>query len=594
MNQFRISRLRWVAPLALVVALGANLSFAGVSRTIQDRYRRGYENKALFLKLPIYADKQHIFIVGRSVRPELAPAATPPRLKVGDQVRILGLDFGGDEIKFKLGAIEGARTAELVFKFDASLQEDFPNASTFDSALEATFTEGLKYTDLEDAKRSYVEDQFERAARNIAASSGSTREFVLKNMAPHLPAYQDALRDVENLKSRNQDLSAQVSQLQSDNRRLDSELHQQQAEVTRLKGLSATLQEKIDNSSSQLSRLGEELRSARGMTQSYQAQLANLQRSLNLKVDANRDLASQIADLGLAMKKAQKDNENLEAQNSSLRSNLEHQQAVNSRLSGEIEDLKTSSQKMSETIKVLTSKEDSLARQYLTLKKEKENLEDISTAVNTLRTQIVEEKSTGGSRFSMANLYLRNIPLGSLEWKLPEHLGHKNEKTGEVRFRTESVDYVRLAQDERNILRSLGERMKLGVRLVSPLPTMEVKAEKDETLQEVGERDQATWRWKIYNNGTQDVRLMLSVYMVNRNADEIPILKAEHLVQSSSVVRQVRGYLQPIPVAAGVLLGFLLFGIFGIFRRGKKPASIRTRATVQASEPPPYIGQKQL
>lgn len=595
MNEARTIPWKWIVLSALVATVEATLSFAGVSRTIQDRYRHNYENKALFLKLPIYADKHYIFIVGRSVRPELPPGSTPARFKVGDQVRVLGLDFGGDEIKFKLGATEGTRSAELVFKFDANLQENFPNSTTFDSALDATFTEGLKYSDLEDAKRGYVDDQFERVVREIATSSNTNREFVLKSIAPRLPAYQDAQRDVENLKSRNQDLSAQITQLQSENRRLDTELRQQQAEVTRLKSLTATLQEKIDSSSSQLNRLGEDLRSVRGITQSYQTQIANLQRSLNLKVDANRDLPSQIADLGQAMKKLQKDNESLEAQNSSLRSNLERQQSVNTRLSGEIEDLKGSNQKMNETIKALTSQEDSLARQYLALKKQKENLADISSAVNNLHSQIVDEKSSGGIHYCQANLYLRNIPLGSLEWKLPEHLSHETEKLGEVRFSSESIDYVRLAPDERLILRSLGERLKLGVRLVSATSVMEVKSEKDETLQTVGERDQATWRWRIRNNGNQDARLTLSVFMVNRNADEIPVLKTEQLVLSSTVVRQVKSYLQPISVAAGVLLGFLLFGIVGIFRRGRKVEAVRTRTATRISEPPPpYINRKQL
>src|SRR5213083_1789053 len=137
----RIGRLAcWV----LASALCAGVSFAGVSRAIQDKYRREYESKALFLKVPVFSEKQYIFLVGRNVRHEQASATGAARFKVGDQVRILGLEFGGDEIRFKLSAIQGASSAEIVFKFDSSLADNFPNSDAFDAALAATFTEGVK------------------------------------------------------------------------------------------------------------------------------------------------------------------------------------------------------------------------------------------------------------------------------------------------------------------------------------------------------------------------------------------------------------------------------------------------------------------
>src|SRR5881296_1769302 len=273
----RIGRFAcWV----LVSALCAGVSFAGVSRAIQDKYRRAYESKALFLKVPVFSEKQYIFIVGRNVRHEQASSPSAVRFKVGDQVRILGLDFGGDEIRFKVGALQGTNSSEIIFKFESSLADNFPNSDAFDAALAATFTEGLKLSDLDDAKRGYVEQQFESVVREIAATTGASRDFVLKSIAGRMTSYQDAQRDVENLKGRNQDLAGQLGQAQSEIRRLESELRQQQGEATRLKNSNAALQEKIDGSTSQLARLGEDLRSARGQTQTYQSQLANLQRSL--------------------------------------------------------------------------------------------------------------------------------------------------------------------------------------------------------------------------------------------------------------------------------------------------------------------------
>lgn len=586
----RHSQKRIILLAACILAWGASsFPYAGVSRVIQDRYRSNYENKALFLKIPIFSEKQYVYITGQSFRHDLALAGTQ-RFKVGDQLRILGLDFGGEEIKFKLGSLDNTSVIELIFKFDSPLQENFPNSGVFDKALGATFTEGLKYTDLDDAKRTYVEQEFDRATRNIATTSGTNRDTVLKYVAPLLPAYQDATHEIENLQARTQDLSKQIERSQADNRKLESESRSQQGEIARLRNQAASLQEKIDNSTSQLVKLGDDLRSAKGVSQSYQRELTNLQRSLKIKIDPNRDLASQIADVGQVMQKIQKENDDLQTENGSLRNSLEKEQADNAKLSGENQDLQNSVRQKEETIKTLTSKEDSLAHQYILLKQTKDNLENVALSISNLNTRIVEEKTEGGVQSGKINAYLGNILLGSFEWRFPEHLNASEEKTGEAGFSTESIDNVRLTSAERHILQSLGERLKLRVNLVSRSDSLEVKPEKEGSLQEIGERDRATWRWRLINRGSQDSRLLLAAQLVNKNGDDIPLVQAEQLILSSNLVRQVRNYLQPISLAVGAVLGSLLMCITGLFRRVSHPGPAKGRS----APGPPYAGPKQL
>lgn len=587
------SRLALVGTILLATSLlgwSPDPGFAGVSKVIQERYRAGYDNKALFLKIPIYTEKQYVRIIGQGFRHDPA-VPTAPLFKVGDQVRVLGIDFGGDEIKFKLGAIVGQVTVELLYKFDAPLQENFPNSAVFDSALATTFTEGLKYTDLEEAKRSFVEQEFERAAREIANTSGTSRDTVLKFVAPLLPAYQDALRDVDGLQGKVQDLGKQLTQAQSENRKLDAESRGQQAEISRLRTQNSGLQEKIDASASQLLRLGDDLKSAKGVSQSYQRELTNLQRSLKIKVDGSRDLASQITDLGQVMQKIQKDNDDLRNDNGSLRSGLEKQQADNERLSDENLDLKASVRQMKETIGALTSKEDSLARQYLLLKQNRDNLENVTLSVANLSTQVMEESVQAGFSYGKAGAYLGNVLIGTFEWRVPERIETGQEKEVEAYFSTESINYVRVTPLERRILQSLGAALKLRVNLLIREGSLEVKPEKETAVQEVGERDRAGWRWKILNRGVDDGRLALQVHLINRNNDEIPVFQSEQLIQSSNLVRQVRGYIQPIPLAVGVVLGTLFMGIVGLFRRGRRG---RAPGVAGPAEPPGYSGRKQL
>jgi len=578
--------------LFLLIGAAATVPcLAGVSRVIQDRYRKNYENKTLFLKIPVYGEKAFVYISGRNIRAE--EAIGQARFKVGDQLRVLGIDFGGDEIRFKLGQLAGgAGLAEVVFKFDSNLLDNFPNSDVFDKALQATFTEGLKYTDLEDAKRGYIEDQFDRSVRETAETAGTNRDVVLKTIAPRVPAYQDAMRDIENLKGRVQELSNQLAQTQSDNRKLDAELRGQVAEVNRLRKENTGLQEKIDTSTAQMTKLGDEIRNFRGLTQGYQKELANVQRSLNLRVDASRDLTSQISDLGQMLQKLQKDNSALETQNGSLKQSLDNQQAANVKLLGQNDDLKNSNRQMKDTITSLTSKEDSLARQFLQVKQNRDNLQNLALSVQNLNTKLAEEDSQGGIYTGRYNVYLRDVLLGSLVWRVPDGLSRDQEKTGDVEFNTESVDYVRLSPEERQILRTLGDKLKVKLQLVPESDAVQVTPEKADAVQEIGERDRATWRWKLANRGARDSRVYLSARLVNRNSDEVPLLDAGHLVKSATVGRQFRDYLQPIPLAIGTLIGFLVFGIFSVlFRKGSE----HTRKHRLADpESPTYVGQKKL
>jgi hypothetical protein len=87
--------------------------------------------------------------------------------------------------------------------------------------------------------------------------------------------------------------------------------------------------------------------------------------------------------------------------------------------------------------------------------------------------------------------------------------------------------------------------------------------------------------------------LLLTARLINKNSDEIPVLQQERTVISSNAVRQVRGYLQPVPLAVGILVGFLLFGIVGIFRRSKKGSPAKA-AAAGSPGPPAHAGRKQL
>jgi hypothetical protein len=249
---------------------------------------------------------------------------------------------------------------------------------------------------------------------------------------------------------------------------------------------------------------------------------------------------------------------------------------------------------MENTIGTLTSKEDSLARQFLELKDSQEKLDIFSQSIKALHTSFAEEKSDAGIYYGKVNVYLKDVLLGTLNLKIPTRLNKNENKAGEASFSVESIDYVRVGSEERNILHSLGDRLKIRVELASNSPAINIQPDKSESLRRLGEREQTAWRWTIENRGTQDARLILTARLVNDNSAEIPIFKQEHSMLSSNLIRQVRNQLLPIPLAVGGVGGFLLFGIVGIFRHTKKHEKALQKNATHASHSSTYTGRKQL
>ena len=137
--------------LAIFFSMNLWLS-AGVRREIENWYVQNYENKALFLKIPVRGQRQIVYV--GDTQPTLDPgsASSPLRFKVGDHVRITDVSFRNDSVRFKIASLEASGVGEIAFEFPRQLEQDFSQRGNFDVTLEATLTEGLSYTDIDSAK----------------------------------------------------------------------------------------------------------------------------------------------------------------------------------------------------------------------------------------------------------------------------------------------------------------------------------------------------------------------------------------------------------------------------------------------------------
>jgi len=551
---------------------------AGVSQSIQDAYIRDYQAKAMFLRIPIYAEEQFVYMEGQTFR--VAPGLGTPLYKVGDRLRIQQIRFGRDEIKFRLRAEQSGEEVEIIYKFGAELQESFPSRDVFDRALQASFTEGLKTSDIENAKRTFLEKEFDRSVRQMAGAASISREFVLETVAPLIPDYRQIQVERDDLKDKVQEVSTQLEQIQAEKRKLESELNAQKTELTGLKSTNASLKKQMDSSGSQAALLEEDLQEAQKKVQAFERQIADIQGSLNIEADANRDLT--------------KNNEELADRIRGLQEDLETRKSENERLLGDVEDNKKQIRKLNGTIRSLTSNKDSLGRQYVELKDEKEKLDDFALAVDALQARIVEEKTDGGRDYIKAEVLLEGVRLGILEWRIPSHLSHNTSGDVDAVFSAESIDYVKITPEERQILKTLGEKLNVGMELSALAATMKTSSDGEAAAREVGERDSATWNWRIVNSGTEDVPFVLSAYLINTHSRKIPLFRTEHTITTANPIQRMRSYLQPVPMAVGVILGFLLFGIVGIFRRPKARKSPPKPSPKPPVESDTHVTEKKL
>ena len=257
---------------------------AGVGREIQNSYILNYENKAMFLKVPIRGTRQVIHVRVNGNRLDPASVTDPLRFKVGDQVRITEVKFRGDAVRFKISSPDLIRESEVEFLFRLDLQDHFPQRGAFNVTLKATLTEGLSYTDIESAKQEFIESEFDHWVQELARSNNASDDFVVTVLRDKIPAYQ-ALR-LENDETKTL-LKKAEENLQQEKRARS----QVQSEVTRLEG-------RLDQNRSELSRLENERNTLRAdtkrLSEDYEGQVQRLIETLNVKTSSATSLGAQV------------------------------------------------------------------------------------------------------------------------------------------------------------------------------------------------------------------------------------------------------------------------------------------------------------
>ncbi len=257
---------------------------AGVRREIQSSYIQSYENKAMFLKVPIRGRRQVIHVRVNGSRLDPSSVIETLRFKVGDQVRITQVDFRGDAVRFKIASLDLTRESEIEYRFRLDLQDHFPQRGAFDVTLKATLTEGLSYIDIESAKQEFIEGEFDQFVEQLVRSNNTSSDFVVTVLRDKIPDYQALRRERDETKNLLQKAEENLQQEKSIRSQVESE-------VTRLEG-------RLNQSRSELDRLEDERKTLMAETdqlsQNYENQVKRLIETLNVKTSSATSLGAQV------------------------------------------------------------------------------------------------------------------------------------------------------------------------------------------------------------------------------------------------------------------------------------------------------------
>ena len=537
----------WFALFALFLSLSCWV-YGGVRRDIEDWYTKNYENKAMFLKIPVRGQKQIVHV--RNSGPDLVRVARGPLyFKVGDQVRITYLDFKARSIRFKISSTNLSREIEINFNFPVELQGDFLQRAAFDKALQAIFTEGLTYSDIESAKEEFVRNQFDEFAERLSVSGNISNESVMKIFTEKIPAYVDLQEQVKRTQKRygqaQLDLKKEVDtreQLQANINRQTVELNQARDVISRLRDAQEQLLDKTELLENQTDQFR---RSKRG----YENRLRQAE---DLTTSLNR-VTKQRADFSKKLERAQQQAMKLQRDTKELSSNLKRTQDKNKSLLGDM--------------RALTSNKKGLQARYIDIKRAKESLESANDLTSKLSLENKLEKRQEGV-FRVMDLYLLNQRLGQFEMKVPDQVGIVRQ----LRFSADSPDTVKFSEEERKLYELLGEDLKINAEWGSTSSNLKISLAENEFLQSVKPRESIEWTWSFQGTVDQPEPISLFVNLVNKDGEKIFLGVQDFTISSDQLWPRLRENFSPMSALVGVILTVVL-GVMVLGSRRKKKSS---------------------
>jgi predicted nucleic acid-binding Zn-ribbon protein len=584
--------MSWTGRVAVGVVAVAAFSFAypRVGREIRDEYVQRFENKAVFLKIPVRGLQQVVHVLDSGAKLDRGNLNQPVSFKVGDQVRIIDVNFRDDKVRFRFSSVDTTREGSLEFRFPAPTQQAFPQRENFEKSLASSLTEGLSYKELESAKGEFIRGQVKTLVREFAATTNTPDDVVLRTIVEDSPQYQELEREFSQIRQKNQTLDRDVSRLGRTSREQRARIADMTVELDRLR----TQVRELERDQNLAARTRQSLE---GKLKDAQVKMSELLGSLNLKAASNSELDNRMQSLSAGIESARRKRVQLSEELAQARADLNEREQANSTLTVDLKKVRDRNQRLSSELRSLTSNKDSIQSQFLQAKRQSDALEMASRLSAGLRLERSFQELEGRP-LEIADLYLLSKRVGRFEIETPDHPG----QICRIKFLMESPDRVEFQEEERVLFDSLGERFKIEPSWSFAGDRLRAVLMEGEAAREAKPREAVEWSWILEGEISEPERAQLRILFLNSDDQKISLDPHEFYLTPPGLMSYLIRSFSPVSLGSGIFLGLVFAGVAGLFRRRSSSKSFKPskpskrRPTRPAPEKPDreYVIKKKL
>jgi predicted nucleic acid-binding Zn-ribbon protein len=574
-----------------VVAVAAfSFAYPRVGREIRDEYVQRFENKAVFLKIPVRGLQQVVHVLDSGAKLDRGNLNQPVSFKVGDQVRIIDVNFRDDKVRFRFSSVDTTREGSLEFRFPAPTQQAFPQRENFEKSLASSLTEGLSYKELESAKGEFIRGQVKTLVREFAATTNTPDDVVLRTIVEDSPQYQALERESSQIQQKNQVLDRDVSRLGRASREQRARIADMTVELDRLR----TQVRELERDENLAARTRQSLE---GQLKDAQVKMSELLGSLNLKAASNTELDNRMQSLSAGIESARRKRVQLSEELAQARADLNEREQANSTLTVDLKKVRDRNRRLSSELRSLTSNKDSIQSQFLQAKRQSDALEMASRLSAGLRLERSFQELEGRP-LEIADLYLLSKRVGRFEIETPDHPG----QICRIKFLMESPDRVEFQEEERVLFDSLGERFKIEPSWSFADDRLRAVLMEGEAAREAKPREAVEWSWILEGEISEPERAQLRILFLNSDDQKISLDPHEFYLTPPGLMSYLIRSFSPVSLGSGIFLGLVFAGVAGLFRRRSSSKSFKPskpskrRPTRPAPEKPDreYVIKKKL
>jgi predicted nucleic acid-binding Zn-ribbon protein len=568
---------------ALLVSVAGRLDGA-VSREVEAEYRQRFENRAMFLKMPVHGNRQVIHLRAGLVVPDRAALAQPLTFRVGEQVRITQLNFRDSAIEFRIASIDLTQQATVAFEFGESLSYTFHQRPAFESALDGAFTEGLTFRDIDSAKEQFVRDQFQRVVGQISDSTGTSSEFVIRAMLSENPEFSRVKADLDRIEGRVQALQAELDQEKAARRQAETQLQEARGSLAEAGRAGGALQLERDTLSRDLARAQQELAELRRQNAGFQEQVSAVASKLNVQLDSNTQLGRQVEGLSQNIDRMTREREQLSGRVTELDRGVAALTQERDRLTQDLAAAERRSNRLQGDLNALTSNRQSLEATYIRTKESLERLELANRLSETLTLRQLRP-ATGRDEGEVAEVLLLSQPVAELEIVPPARVGDG----ARLILKRLSPNTVQFSEEERRLYEALGQGLAVEAGWESRTGRLQAVLQSDSARREIAPREQAEWTWVFQGSPASEEMMTLKLRVF---AEDLPVELGQYQypVAPGRLLARLGGSFSLLSMAIGLVLGIAVAGMAISLRERRRQPEKRAAARKAY----PYPSEKQL